>query len=416
MFNIEKWQEIIGIIRQHKLRTFLTAFGVFWGIFMLIILLGAGTGLENGVTGMFRGFASNAVYVWTRSTTKPYQGLKAGRRWHMTTDDMQALRDQVPEIQHLAPRMWTSVDQVMRGTKSGAFQVMGETPDFIKVQSKNLYNGRFINDLDVSEKRKVAAIGERVAEVLFQEGENPVGQYIKLSGTYFQVVGVFKSWRSGESANDDNESIHIPLTVAQQMNNSGNRIGWVALTAYPHCDAAVVEQKIKSVLAKRHKIAPDDKRAVGSWNTAEEFSQFTNMFTGIRLFTWMVGFGTLAAGIVGVSNIMLITVRERTREFGLRKALGATPWSIVSLVLQEAVVLTAIAGYSGLVVGVALVEGVGTAMDQMGVQPDYFSRPEVDFTTAMTATAILVVVGALAGIIPASQAANIKPIEALRSE
>lgn len=416
MFDIDKWQEIFASMSRHKLRTALTAFGVFWGIFMLMLLLGAGDGMEKGVTNMFKGMSKNAAFVWTRKTTLAYKGMQPGRRYYINEDDIQFLKKNVSEIEYICPRLnLVGEFAVYHDNKMGSFEVNGDAPHYIEVESRKFVKGRYLNDLDIKEKRKVAVIGKRVAELLFEEGEPIVDQYIDIKGTYFKVIGVVKSLKTGEDVGDDEQSIHIPYTTAQQMNNWGNNIGWFAFTVPPTKNVAQVTDKIRTLLAERHKVSPDDKDALGSWNTQKEFGQFQGVFTGINLFTWAVGIGTLIAGIVGVSNIMLVSVKERTREFGLRKALGATPSSIISLVIQESVLLTAVAGYIGLVVAVGLIEGVSTLMNTFNVQLEYFANPTINFQAAIVATTILIVTGAIAGLIPASQAAMIKPIEALRA-
>ncbi|MEZ4884627.1 MAG: ABC transporter permease [Chitinophagales bacterium] len=417
MFDIDKWQEIFASISRHKLRTALTAFGVFWGIFMLMLLLGAGAGLEKGVTGMFGGMSKNAAFVWTRKTTVAYKGMQPGRRFYINETDIQYLKQNISNIEYICPRL-NLVGQfvISHNDKSGSFEVTGDAPDYINVESRRFVKGRFLNDLDIVEKRKVAVIGKRVAELLFEEDEPIVNQYIDIKGSYFKVIGVVKSMKTGEGVGDDEQSIHIPYTTTQQMNNWGNNIGWFAFTVPANMNVENVEGQVRHLLSERHKVSPDDKDAIGSWNTQKEFQQFQGVFTGINLFTWAVGIGTLIAGIVGVSNIMLIAVKERTREFGLRKALGATPFSIISLVIQESVLLTAVAGYMGLVVAVGLIEGVSYLMTAFNVQLEYFGNPEINFKAAIAATSILIITGAIAGLIPASQAAMIKPIEALRAK
>ncbi len=416
MFDLDKWQEIFASISRHKLRTALTAFGVFWGIFMLMLLLGAGNGLQNGVMGMFGGISKNAAFVWTRKTTLAYEGMQPGRRYYMNETDISYLKQNVEEIEYICPRLGLIGDfAIVHKDKSGSFEVNGDAPDYIKVDTRGFLQGRFLNDLDIAEKRKVAVIGKRVAEILFEEGAPIVNQHIEIKGTYFKVIGVFKSLGTGENVGEEEERIHIPYTTAQQMNNWGNNIGWFAFTVPKNENVALVEGKVRKLLAKRHKVSPDDKDAIGSWNTQREFKQFQDVFTFINYYTWFVGIGTLIAGIVGVSNIMLVAIKERTREFGLRKALGATPGSIITLVIQESILLTAVAGYAGLAVAVGLIEGISTLMTTFQVELEYFGNPTIDFTAAISATVVLIVTGAIAGLIPASQAAMIKPIEALRA-
>ena len=416
MIDIDKWQEIFQSLSKHKLRTALTALGVFWGIFMLMILVGAGTGLQNGVYNMFGGMSRNALFVWTQKTKIPYKGYQAGRRYRFSIDDEKAIREQIPEANKIAPRVWAGNNVVNYGNKTATFQTRGDVPDFFDIEPSNLYKGRFINQLDIDEKRKVAVIGQRVADVLFEEDEEPLGKYFKMRGAYFQVIGVFKSFKGSEDGAENEQSMHIPITTAQQITNMGREIGWFAMTPDDGVRAAVLDRKVRRLLAKRHTISPEDKQAIGSANVEEEFQQFQNVFTGIKGFTWFVGILTMIAGVVGIGNIMLITVKERTREIGLRKALGATPWSINLMLIQESILLTTIAGYGGLVAGVGLIELVKQAMIRFDVQPKFFGHPEIYLGTAIAAIIMLVIFGTLAGLIPASHAARIKPIEALRTE
>ena len=416
MIDIDKWQEIYQTLSKHKLRTALTALGVFWGIFMLMILLGAGTGLENGVTGMFGGLSKNAVFVWPRKTTEPYKGYQPGRQFSFTIDDDMAIRTQIPETGLLAARLRAGTNITIYGQENGSFDTMGDMPEFVQIEGRDVYKGRFINLKDIEQKRKVAVIGERVKEVLFKEDEEALGEFIKIRGSYYKVVGVFKSLDPDEESVDQEQTIHIPITTAQQITNRGNRISWFAMTPQSGIKAEILENKVKRLLAKRHTIAPNDKAAFGSANVEEEFKQFQNVFGGIRAFTWFVGILTMVAGVVGISNIMLISVKERTREIGLRKALGATPWSINIMLIQESVLLTAIAGYAGLVVGVGIIEGISYLMTTFEIKPQFFGNPEIQIGTALSAIVLLVITGTLAGLIPASQAASIRPIEALRTE
>lgn len=412
MFDFDKWQEIFDSIFRHKLRTLLTAFGVFWGIFMLVLLLGAGKGIENGTYEQFGDFAKNSVFLWSELTQKPYKGFKPGRWVPLTNEDITALRETVPEAKYVAAYTYSGDSAVTYGNKDGSFTVIGLNPEAIHVETPRL-DGRFIHVMDHNAKRKVAVIGKQVQQMLFGQ-EDPIGKYIAIRGVFFQVVGVFEPAGSGSERGA--EQIYIPITTLQQLFQWGNFIGHIAIIAEDNVPASVVEEKAKDLLKRRHKVAPDDPRGIGSWNAEKEFSQFQGLFRGIRIFIWVVGAGTIVAGIVGVSNVMLIIVKERTREIGIRKALGATPLSIISLILQESIFLTAISGYTGLVVSVGIIELAGYVMDKFQLQSPYFSNPEIDFAAGITATIILVITGAIAGLIPARTAAAVNPIEALRSE
>ncbi len=414
MFDLDKWQEIYYSISKHKLRTALTAFGVFWGIFMLVLLLGAGNGLENGVKGIFSNMAQNAIYVWTGRTAMPYEGMKPGRYVQFDNDDYHALKREIPELRYI------DAGNSLRGTytinykdKNSSFPVGGNYPDMLKIRSLTFKRGRFINNNDIDQKRKVVVLGERAAEVLF-DTENPIGKYIQIKGVHFLVIGVF-SIESNDGRNE-NEKLYIPLPTMQQTYNMQDKISSFSLCPKEDADPLIIEQKVKQLLCRRHKVNPEDKSAIGSFNTGKEVAKFQALFNGISFFIWVVGLGTIIAGIVGVSNIMLIIVKERTKEIGVRKALGAKPSSIVSMIIQESVVITGVAGYLGLVAGIFLLEGVRSIMSKSDKPNPFFSNPEIDVNTAVVATIVLVLAGALAGLIPAQKAARIKPIEALRDE
>lgn len=422
MFDRDRWQEIFHTLKQNKLRTFMTAFGVFWGIFMLIIMLGSGAGLENGVSSGMGDFATNSVFIWTERTTMPYKGFPRGRRFFFKNDDIQAMRDNIPELKYLAPKIqgWSSGDgsnNTIRKNKTGAFSILGEYPEWNKIDPMELLQGRFVNDYDIEDKRKVAVIGTRVKEVLFEPDEDPLGEYIQIQGVYFQVVGVFKPLNTNINFGGEKEqSIYIPFTTLQKTYNYGDHVSWFSATSKDNASASIIEEKALKLLANRHNIHPDDEEAFGHFNLEEEFNQMNGLFMGIQGLIWIVGIGTLIAGVIGISNIMLVIVKERTKEIGIQRALGATPFNIMSQIVIESVFLTTIAGYIGLAVGVALVEGINYALINMGTDNEMFQRPEVDFNIAITALIILIISGALAGLIPARRAIRIKAIDAIRNE
>lgn len=422
MFDRDSWQEIFHTLKKNKLRTFMTAFGVFWGIFMLIIMLGSGAGLENGVSSGMGKFATNSFFVWTQRTTIPYKGFPRGRRYNFRNDDIQALRDNISEIEYLAPKMrgWSAGDgtnNTVRNDKTGAFTINGEYPDWNKIDPMDITEGRFINNIDIENRRKVAVIGTRVREILFEPDEDPIGEYIQIQGIYFQVVGVFVPLNTSISFGGEKEqSIMIPFTTLQKTYNYGDIVGWFSITSKDHVPASEVEEKVLKFLAQRHTIHPEDEEAFGHFNLEENFRQMQGLFTGISGLIWIVGIGTLLAGVIGISNIMLVIVKERTKEIGIQRAIGATPMNIVSQIILESVFLTSIAGYFGLAIGVALVEGINYALIEFGVDNEMFQRPEVDFNIAITALVILIFSGAFAGLIPAFRAVSIKPIDALRDE
>jgi len=396
MFDYDKWQEIFNTIRTNKLRTFLTALGVFWGIFMLIVLMGAGTGLQNGVFSTFGGLAKNAVFVWSNRTTMPYKGFQPGRRLPLTSDDIRAIESEMgEEIEYMAPRLWVSSGEISYKKNKGAFDVRGDTPDLLKIDAMDIIEGRFLNDRDISERRKIVVIGKRVKDQLFGEEQAAIGEYIKIQGNDFLVVGIAKSLRSGENGEDDEKTIFLPLTTAQQITNQLNRIHWFVCTVNTEYNSSIAENTIKSILKKRHKVHPDDPQAFGSNNLQEEIKEIMGLFNGIKFMVWFVGAGSLLFGIIGVGNIMLIVVKDRTKEIGIRKAMGATPRSIISMILLESVFITTVAGYLGLVVSIGIVYAMKMAA---GTELEMFRNPEINMGVGLGALAILVVAGALTGL------------------
>ncbi|MFD2248516.1 ABC transporter permease [Pontibacter ruber] len=415
MFDLDKWQEILGTMQKNKLRTFLTAFGVFWGIFMLVLLLGAGKGLENGVYNRFGAGAKNSLYVFTGKTALAHQGMQPGREIKFTNEDLSAIDREVSELDVLAPRNRVMGEYTINyGKQNGSFQVFGAEPDFLVLNGERAFRGRLLNEFDEREKRKVVIIGQQASNVLFGENADPVGKYVNIRGIYFKVVGTFKV--SGNNGSRREERAYIPFSTLQTAFNQPNQVQMMAMAAEPGVSAKDMEDRLRNLLAQRHKFSTEDKMALGIENTETEYLKVMGLFNGIRMFVWIVGIGTLIAGIVGVSNIMLIIVKERTREIGVRKALGATPFSIVSLILQESIVITAFSGYLGLLAGTGILAGLEYMMESSGAEAPFFANPEVDPGVALSATMVLVISGALAGLMPALKAARIKPIEALRAD
>ncbi len=413
MFDLDKWQEILATMQKNKLRTFLTAFGVFWGIFMLVLLLGAGKGMQNGVEGEFGAFATNSLWIWNGRTSMPYKGLQPGREINFKDEDLAAIGREVKGVELVAPRNWLSGEYTLSyKTKNGSFRVLGTSPEYFAIDVLNLTKGRLLNRNDMFESRKVVVIGERIREVLFGDKEG-IGEYINIKGVFFQVIGVFK--KEGNNGRFE-ERAFIPFTVYQTVFNPNHNVHNIAMTAQKGTSAKELEAQVKKILAKRHNFSPEDEQAINMNNNEEDYERFQGLFNAIRMFVWVVGVGTLIAGIVGVSNIMLIIVKERTKEIGVRKAIGATPISIISLIIQESIVITAFSGYLGLLAGVGLLDGIRYLIDSTGAKLPYFTRPEVDLSVALSATVILVIAGAIAGLIPAMKAAQIKPIEALRAD
>ncbi len=416
MFDSDRWKEIQQTLKSNKLRTFLTAFGVFWGIFMLMVMLGAGAGLKNGVTHQFGDFATNSFFVWTQKTTMPYKGLKRDRWWHFTSDDIQAVLDHVPEADLVSPTVnvqsWRGgSNMVIYNLKSGTYNVRGQHPTINLIDPMIINAGRFINMNDIKEHRKVVAIGKRVVEELFDKHEQVTGKYVRIQGAYFQVIGTFESKHSQGWADYQNKMVIMPASTLQQVYNYGDMVDNIAITAKENVSASLVMEKVKTLLKERHKIHPDDADAVGSNNVEEQFLKMKGLFGGIHMIIWIVGMGTLFAGAIGVSNIMLVTVKERTKEIGIKRALGATPRNITTQILSESLFLTLVAGYFGMLAGIAVVELVNKAIAQ--ANPPTFRNPEVNITIAVASLIVIIICGLLAGILPSRRALKIKPIEAI---
>jgi putative ABC transport system permease protein len=418
MFDADLYREIWQAISKNKMRSTLTAFGVFWGIFMLVALAGAGNGLQNGITRQFEGFATNAAFMWTENTTLPYKGFKKGRGWNYDNEDMAALRANVPEIEYLVPRLqaWRQSTQnnAVYQDKYGTFQVQGDYPALAKVEPFKMAKGRFLNEIDIQQNRKVCVIGSRVEEVLFKKGDNPIGKYIRVSGVYFQIIGVTSPEGNIQIGYDKKESIHIPFTTVQSAFNYGDIVHFFSFTAKPQYSVAEIENRIIDILKKRHDIAPEDQGAVGHINIERQFKMMSYLFIGINILIYLVGLGTLLAGVIGISNIMLVIVKERTQEIGIKRALGATPYNIIRQIILESVFLTLTAGYMGLILGILLNEGLGIMLS--GTASEIFINPGIDLSMGLKSLLILVAAGALAGLLPANRAVKVKPIDAIREE
>jgi putative ABC transport system permease protein len=410
MLDVDTWQEIWDTIRSNKLRSFLTAFSVAWGIFMLIILLGSGQGLSNGVAHQFRDDAINSIWVWPGQVSIPYKGMQPGRRVQLTNQDHDEINTGVNGVEHITSRfMIGGTLRVRYRDETGTFDVRCVHPGHLYLEKTIITEGRFLNPLDISEFRKVAVIGERVAKALFKD-VSPLGRDLEINGVAFKVVGLF----TDEGGENEQEKIYLPISTAQRAFGGANRIGQIMMTTgeTPLPETQAMSKDIRRRLAARHTFSEEDPRALYVNNNNEEFDRFMKLMAAIRMFVWVVGLGTILAGVVGVSNIMMIAVRERTREIGVRRALGATPWSVVSLILKESILITSIAGYVGLVLGIATLEIAAGLLPRDG----FFIHPEVSLTVAVQATILLVVAGAVAGFFPARRAGRLRPVEALRNE
>lgn len=420
MFDWDKWQEIITSLRKQKLRTGLTAFGVFWGIFMLVILLGFGTGFGTKIENIF-GDAKSVILFWPSNNTQlEYKGLGKGRMITFTPADVEAIRQSIPGVQLIDGKNnlgnWGAAQYVVYGKESGSFAVMGTHQGWEAFEFIKLIEGRYINDLDEKEKRKIAVIGTRVQEVLFKNGKNPIGESIDINGIKFKIVGISRSKEPGDNAQQNNSRIYIPNETLRQAFNQMDSFQILFFSPKPGVNPFDLEREVKKFLYERKKIHPDDSGVIGGFNMEQNYQENRGLINGILGFSWMVAIGTIIAGVIGVGNIMLVVVKERTREIGLRKAMGATPTNISLMIIHESLVITLIAGYAGLVAGVLLLEGIRTLLVNLGQGDGIFASPYIDINIALLALAVLVITGVLAALLPAMKAASVNPITALQDE
>ncbi len=410
LFDKDTWQEIYSSVRKNKLRTGITIIGVMWGIFLLIVLLGAARGMENGFNKLFGDFATNSVFIWAQSTSKPFKGFQEGKRLTLKMSDLQSIKNEIEGLEFVVPRHQSQALAV-NNFKSGNFGIFGDFPELDKVSKKNLVYGRFINDNDIKEKKKVCVIEEEIYKQLFDKDEFPIGQYIKINDINYKVVGMYKEGQIGSGGPQGN--IHIPFTTFQQVYNRGNTIGWLMITGKPGYDITQIESDVKLLLKNLHKVHPQDNRAFGSFNLGKEIAKVTGFLLGMQFLTWFVGIATLIAGIFAIGNILLITVKERTKEIGIRRALGAKPWEIKRQIILESVFLTSIAGALGIIFGGLALMALDAYNSGEG---SVLTNPTVDIPVILIASAILIILGTLIGLIPAQTAVSIRPIEALREE
>jgi putative ABC transport system permease protein len=420
LFDIDRWVEIWVTITRNKTRSLLTCFGVFWGILMLVILLGSGTGMKNGITGNFKGFATNSAFFMTDRTSEPYKGFNKGRWWNMRNRDLESIIQNVQGIEDISPVVWggRSEKNVVYGQLTGTYFVKGVMPGYFNIESQELHYGRLLNEVDIREKRKVCLIGTRLQETLFRN-EDPCGKYIRANGSYYQVVGVVKARSSNFNIGGrSEESVILPFTTMQQIQNQGDRINFIGVSFKPGFLAEKIIDEITAILKAQNEIAPTDPQAVRAINLAKQFGTFEMLFIGIEILVWIVGIGTLLAGIIGVSNIMMVTIKERTKEIGVRRALGAKPFNIISQVLSESLLLTSLAGLTGLTLGVFLLDIVNKVLEGQPATQEvtFFENPEISIQVAIAATIVIIISGLLAGLIPAWRALQIKAIDAIREE
>ncbi|NLU40255.1 MAG: ABC transporter permease [Bacteroidales bacterium] len=421
MFDLDRWNEIISTLKKNKLRSLLTAFGVFWGIFMLIIMAGAGKGLEKGITDGVGQVATNSFFMWTESTSEPYKGFRRGRYWEYDNEDVIFIKSSIGEADVVAPRLfgWRGGNNTVRGDKTASFYIKGDYPEWTKIDPVDIIEGRWLNEVDILQKRKVCVVGENVQEEMFKPGEKIIGEYIRVNGVYYQIVGLIKPISTININGRTEESIFLPFTTMQVAYNYGNSVHMLGITAKKGYSATFVEDKVIASLKERHAIAPIDVQAVGHINLEKQFKMFSTLFIGIQVLTWIVGIGTLLAGVIGVSNIMLVIIKERTQEIGVMRAIGATPRKVISQIIMESTFLTTLAGYLGLVSGIFILEILNKILAMAPKDGDsqiFIKEPGVNLGIAVACLLILIISGAIAGYLPAKRAVEIKPIDALRAE
>ena len=419
MFNRDRWKEILEVLTKNWFRTVLTAFGVFWGILILIILLAAGKGLENGIRADFDNIATNTMFIWTRSTTKAYKGLPKDRNFSFKVEDVTLLRQNFPQLRFISPRNqlggFRGSNNVVRGIRTGAYNIYGDYPEFIEQEPMQITRGRFINHNDINENRKIAVIGNGVVRELYEPGEEALGTYIKINGVNFMVVGTYKKRSSNGDNEEGQKQIFVPFTAFSQAFNRADNVGWMAITAEDGTSITSLKEDIVGFMKDKHRVHPEDQRAIGYFDLFEQFNRVESLFGAMRFIAYFVGILVLLSGIIGVSNIMLIVVKERTKEIGIRRALGEQPWSIRKQILLESLFLTLISGMAGISLGALFIYGINALLDMNG-PVDMFMSPSVSLGVVVAALAILIVSGLLAGFIPAQSAIRVKPIDALRTE
>lgn len=416
MFDSDYWNEVWDAIAKNKWRSFFTGMGVFWGIFILVVMSGFGNGLRQRVKGLVSDFAVNSVYFFNGRTSLPYQGFASGRVWQFTNSDIDFIQSNAEGVKTVSGMIFGGEVNTSRGDRRNNYQMLGHMPQYGTIEPMTQIYGRYINEEDMRQKRKVCTIGQDIYNTLFDHGENPLGKTILVGMTYYTVVGVHTPLSDIQIFSDAQRTIIVPFSTLQQAYNKGDKSDMLVVVGYDYVDANKLQENVDQLIRSRHQLSPDDKKAVQGFNLGEEFSVLTNMLLGISILTWFVGAGTLLAGIVGISNIMLVVTKERTHEIGIRRALGATPRVIQSQVIAESFVLTFIAGMIGIFVSVGLLVLIDMALSANATQQSFLQSAQVDFGTVMAAAFILVIGGVAAGIIPSNKALEVKAVDAIREE
>ena len=412
--DLDTYKEILDTITRNKSRSLLTGFGVFWGVFMLIALMGGGQGLKEMLQDNFSGFATNTAVIWSQHTTKPYKGFNKGRSWQMELSDLTRLRQHVPELDVITPLLFSGRKTLVYGDKTFSGSTQGVNPDYAEVSAPKLYYGRYINEMDVRQQRKVCVIGKQIYQNLFPGGGDPCGKSLRVDSTYYTVVGV--DYRSGNGVNFGgraDETITLPQSVLRTAYNRGNQVDIIAVTGKSGVVMSSLTQRIRETIARKHSVDPTDEKGLMVFNTEVLFQMLDSLFKGVNFLIWLVGIGTLLAGAIGVSNIMMVTVKERTTEIGIRRAIGATPNMILSQIISESVILTLVAGMGGILFGVVILQMLEMGSTTDGIVKAHF---QVDFWTAIFSAVLICILGGLAGLAPAWRAMSIKPVDAMRDE
>ena len=411
--DLDTYKEILDTLTRNKSRSFLTGFGVFWGVFMLVALMGGGNGMKELLSKNFEGFATNSAIIFVGPTTKAYQGYRKGRQWYMVYKDAERLKAQVPELDVVSPVLSIWNGNAVFGDKKASCSVKGLLPDYVRVETPKLFYGRYLNETDMKQYRKVCVIGKKIYKTLFPSGGDPCGKLIRIDSIYYNIVGV--DYNSGNMSVNGKaeESVVMPITLMQQAYNMGDQVHLICVTGKPRVTMSNITQRMREVIARAHSVDPTDEKSITVFNSEVMFGMVDSLFSGVNFLIWLVGIGTLLAGAIGVSNIMLVTVRERTTEIGIRRAIGATPRNILSQIITESIILTGVAGMSGILFSVVILQFLEVANTTDGILSAHF---QVSFWAAAGALVMLSILGVLAGLAPALRAMSIKPVDAMRDE